>query len=185
MARTGELVNFTQTISVRCKDPDALVQLLANWDREQADTDIMGYTGTHVLADRENPGHYLIIAQFAAVDPDVTAAEESPRGHRGRACVPPLRRDLPDGLSTRDLPGTAAESKITGGTGVFKGATGSGTPALVPNERRSRPARPRALSRTDPVKTSSSDPGSASRPRQPLPSRGVPGQWHLFSIHIA
>jgi hypothetical protein len=74
-------VNFTQTISVRSQDPDALVQLLANWDREQADTDIMGYTGTHVLADRENPGHYLIIAQFAAVDPDVTAAEEAARNN--------------------------------------------------------------------------------------------------------
>jgi hypothetical protein len=74
-------VNFTQTISVRSKDPDALVQLLANWDREQADTDIMGYMGTHVLADRENPGHYIIIAEFAAVDPDVTAAEEAARNN--------------------------------------------------------------------------------------------------------
>jgi hypothetical protein len=35
--------------------------------------------GTHVLADRENPGHYLIIAEFAVVDPDVSAAEEAVR----------------------------------------------------------------------------------------------------------
>jgi len=74
-------VNFTQTIPVRSQDPDALVQLLANWDREQADTDIMGYMGIHVLADRENAGHYLIIAEFAAVDPHVTAAEEAARNN--------------------------------------------------------------------------------------------------------
>jgi hypothetical protein len=74
-------VNFTQTISVRSDDPDGLVQLLVNWDREQADTDIMGYLGTHVLADRDNQGHYLIIAEFAVVEPDVSAAEEAARNN--------------------------------------------------------------------------------------------------------
>jgi hypothetical protein len=74
-------VNFTQTISVRSDDPDGLVQLLVNWDREQADTDIMGYVGTHVLADRDNQGHYLIIAEFAVVEPDVSAAEEAARNN--------------------------------------------------------------------------------------------------------
>ncbi len=74
-------MNFTQTISVRSDDPDGLVQLLVNWDREQADTDIMGYLGTHVLADRDNQGHYLIIAEFAVVEPDVSAAEEAARNN--------------------------------------------------------------------------------------------------------
>jgi hypothetical protein len=74
-------MNFTQTISVRSDDPDALVQLLVDWDREQADADIMGYLGSHVLADRENPGHYLIIAEFAVVDLDVSAAEEAARNN--------------------------------------------------------------------------------------------------------
>ncbi len=74
-------MNFTQTISVRSDDPDGLVQLLVNWDREQADTDIMGYVGTHVLADRDNQGHYLIIAEFAVVEPDVSAAEEAARNN--------------------------------------------------------------------------------------------------------
>jgi hypothetical protein len=41
----------------------------------------MGYMGTHVLADRENPGQYLIIAEFAVVDPDVPAAEEAARNN--------------------------------------------------------------------------------------------------------
>jgi len=74
-------VNFTQIISVRSDHPDAIVQLLADWDRNQAETDVMGYIGTHVLADRENPGHFLIIAEFAAVDPDVSAAEEAARNN--------------------------------------------------------------------------------------------------------
>lgn len=74
-------MNFTQIISVRSDHPDALVQLLADWDRHQAETDVMGYMGTHVLADRENPGQYLIIAEFAVVDPDVPAAEEAARNN--------------------------------------------------------------------------------------------------------
>jgi hypothetical protein len=74
-------MNFTQTISVRSDDPDALVQMLADWDRKQADMDIMGYLGSHVLSDRESPGHYLIIAEFAAVDLDVSAAEEAARNN--------------------------------------------------------------------------------------------------------
>ena len=74
-------MNFTQIISVRSDHPDAIVQLLADWDRNQAETDVMGYIGTHVLADRENPGQFLIIAEFAAVDPDVSAAEEAARNN--------------------------------------------------------------------------------------------------------
>jgi hypothetical protein len=74
-------MNFTQTIAVRSDDPDAIVQLIADWDREQADTDIMGYLGSHVLADREDPGQYLIIAEFAAVELDVSAAEEAARNN--------------------------------------------------------------------------------------------------------
>jgi Antibiotic biosynthesis monooxygenase len=74
-------VNFTQMISVRSDHPDALVRLLADWDRNQAETDVMGYIGTHVLADREDPGRYLIIAEFAVVDPDVPAAEEAARNN--------------------------------------------------------------------------------------------------------
>jgi hypothetical protein len=74
-------VNFTQIMSVRSDDPDAIVRLLADWDRDQAETDVMGYIGTHMLADRENPGQYLIIAEFAVVDPDVSAEEEALRNN--------------------------------------------------------------------------------------------------------
>ena len=71
--------NFTQTISVRCKDREKLVELLAQWDLDQAQADIMGYMGSRVLADRENLGHYIIIADFGVIDPDASAADEAIR----------------------------------------------------------------------------------------------------------
>lgn len=74
-------MNFTQTISIRCSRPEVLVELLADWDREQATADVMGYIGTHLLADRESAGHYLIVAEFAPVDPTVTAAEGALRNN--------------------------------------------------------------------------------------------------------
>jgi hypothetical protein len=74
-------VNFTQTISVRCDDPEALIALVETWDEMQAGTDIMGYMGQHLLADREDPGHYLLIAEFGVVDPDVPAADEAQRNN--------------------------------------------------------------------------------------------------------
>ncbi|HKA93323.1 MAG TPA: hypothetical protein VKE97_05935 [Acidimicrobiia bacterium] len=74
-------MNFTQIISVRSDDPDTIVQMAADWDRAQAETDVMGYIGAHVLADRDDPGHYLIIAEFAAVEPGVSAAEEAVRNN--------------------------------------------------------------------------------------------------------
>ena len=74
-------MNFTQTIEVQCDDPQALVELLADWDANHADSDIMGYMGTHLLADREHPGRYLIVAEFGVVDPDVAAAEEAQRNN--------------------------------------------------------------------------------------------------------
>jgi hypothetical protein len=74
--------NFSQMISVQCDDPTPIVELLKQWDIDQASTDIMGYMGIRVLADRENAGHYLIIADFGVVDPDVSAAEEANRNNQ-------------------------------------------------------------------------------------------------------
>jgi hypothetical protein len=73
--------NFTQTISVRCDDPSKIVELLEQWDLDQASTDIMGYMGIRVLADRDHPGEYLIVADFGVVDPDVSAADEADRNN--------------------------------------------------------------------------------------------------------
>jgi hypothetical protein len=74
-------LNFTQIISFRCTDPEAIVTLAAGWDRMQAEADIMGYMGSHVLADRDNPGQYLLVAEFGVVDPDVSAVEEAMRNN--------------------------------------------------------------------------------------------------------
>ena len=74
-------VNFTQTIAVRCDDPQVLVELSEAWDRNQAEADVTGYMGSHVLADRDRPGHYVIVAEFGVVDPDVSAAEEAMRNN--------------------------------------------------------------------------------------------------------
>jgi hypothetical protein len=68
---------FVQTITIRSDNPDRIVALAQAWDDLQSSTDVMGYVGTQVLADRDEPGRYLIVANFAQVDPDVTAWEEA------------------------------------------------------------------------------------------------------------
>jgi hypothetical protein len=73
--------NFSQVISMRSDDPAAIVALLAEWDLNQATSDIMGYMGTRLLADREHLGQYLVIADFGVVDPNVSAAEEAARNN--------------------------------------------------------------------------------------------------------
>ena len=74
-------MNFVQTIHIRTKTPEAVAELIRKWDEDQAQADIMGYMGTRLLADRENPDEYLIIADFAMVDPSVSAAEEGLRNN--------------------------------------------------------------------------------------------------------
>jgi hypothetical protein len=73
--------NFSQTITVRCDDPATLIEMLTEWDLNQASSDIMGYMGTRLLADRENPGQYVFIADFGVIDPDVPAADEALRNN--------------------------------------------------------------------------------------------------------
>lgn len=68
---------FTQGIRVKCGDGVALAELLADWDRSQAANDVMGFIGSRVLADRDRPGEYLILADFAEVDGGRSAADEA------------------------------------------------------------------------------------------------------------
>jgi len=75
-------MRFTQGIRVRCDDPDALQQLMAEWDAAQATTDVMGYIGTRLLADRDDPGCFLILAEFAEVDGDLSPADEAERNNQ-------------------------------------------------------------------------------------------------------
>jgi hypothetical protein len=78
-------MRFSQAISVRCADPGPLVELLAEWDAGQATTDLMGYIGTRLLADRDDPGAYVILAEFAEVDGDLTPAQEAERNNQREA----------------------------------------------------------------------------------------------------
>ncbi len=73
--------NFVQIISLRSEHLDEIVELLAQWDRNQADGEIMGYAGLRVLADRDEPGRIFIVADFASVEPGVSAVEEAERNN--------------------------------------------------------------------------------------------------------
>ncbi len=75
-------MKFAQAINIQSDDPDALVELLADWDQGQAAAEIMGYIGTRLLADRDHPGHYVILAEFAQVDDDVSSAQEAVLNNR-------------------------------------------------------------------------------------------------------
>jgi len=68
---------FCQTITFHSDQPDVLVALAHEWDALQAGQDIMGYIGVRILADRDNPGRYVMIADFGVIDPDMTAAQEA------------------------------------------------------------------------------------------------------------
>ena len=74
-------MRFSQEMRVQCDDPVALAELLAEWDRGQASAEIMGYIGTRLLADRDHQGHYIILAEFAEVDGDVSAADEAAKNN--------------------------------------------------------------------------------------------------------
>ncbi len=73
--------NFSQTIAVHCQDPAPIIEMLVQWDLNQATSDIMGYMGTRLLADRDEPGRYIIVADFGVIDPEVSAAEEAARNN--------------------------------------------------------------------------------------------------------
>ena len=73
--------NFVQTISFRSDQLDRLLELGAQWDRQQASGDIMGYVGMRVLADRDDPGRYILVAEFGMVDPEVSAFEEAQKNN--------------------------------------------------------------------------------------------------------
>jgi hypothetical protein len=73
--------NFVQIITLRSDHLAEMLDLAAEWDRNQAAGEIMGYAGLRVLADRDDPGRLLILAEFAAVEPGVAAAEEAERNN--------------------------------------------------------------------------------------------------------
>ena len=68
---------FCQVIRCRCANPDALKDLLKQYDGNQASMEVMGFIGARLLCDRERPGNYLVMAEFAEVDGQRSAAEEA------------------------------------------------------------------------------------------------------------
>jgi hypothetical protein len=68
---------FTQTISFRSDHPEALVAIAREWDALQASQEVMGFMEVRLLADRDDPGRYLLVNDFGVVDPDVSAAQEA------------------------------------------------------------------------------------------------------------
>ena len=69
--------NFTQTITFRSDHPETLIALAREWDELQASEEVMGFMGVRILADREDPGRYVMIADFGVVDPGLSAAQEA------------------------------------------------------------------------------------------------------------
>lgn len=58
-------MKFTQTISFAAADADALKVLLDDWHAAEAGS-APGYLGSRLLADREHPGRYLMVVDFAS-----------------------------------------------------------------------------------------------------------------------
>ncbi len=68
---------FTQTITFRCDQPEDLVAAAREWDALQAHQDVMGYMEVRILADRDDPGRYLMVSDFGVVHPELSAAQEA------------------------------------------------------------------------------------------------------------
>ena len=75
-------MRFTQGIRVKCADGKALVKLLLDYDKNQSSLDVMGFIGTRLLENRDQPGEFLILAEFAEVDGDLSAEEEAERNNQ-------------------------------------------------------------------------------------------------------
>ncbi len=76
------MMRFNQGIPVHCSDADALAQLLAEWDAGQASTEVMGHIGTRLLADRDQPGSLLILAESAEADGVLSPDAEAERNNQ-------------------------------------------------------------------------------------------------------
>jgi hypothetical protein len=68
---------FTQTITFRTDHPDQIVEIAREWDALQAAQEIMGFMEVRLLADRDDPGRYVLVNDFGVVDPTVSAAQEA------------------------------------------------------------------------------------------------------------
>ena len=68
---------FSQSITFRSNDPEALISFAREWDIMQTTKDVTGFMESRLLADRDDPGRYVMIVDFGVVDPEVSAAQEA------------------------------------------------------------------------------------------------------------
>ena len=60
-------MRFVQTIAVNAADPEALAALMTEWHEAEHGT-APGYQGSRLLADRDHPGRYLMVIDFASAE---------------------------------------------------------------------------------------------------------------------
>ena len=68
---------FTQTVTFRSDQPEMLIAYARQWDALQANQEVMGFMETRILADRDDPGRFVMMIDFGAVDPNLSAAQEA------------------------------------------------------------------------------------------------------------
>lgn len=68
---------FTQTIAFRSDQPEAVIALAREQDILAASQEITAFMESRILADRDDPGRYVMIIDFGVIDPGVTAAQEA------------------------------------------------------------------------------------------------------------
>lgn len=68
---------FTQTITFRSDQPEALVALAREQDIRAATQDVTAFMESRILADRDDPGRYVMIIDFGVVDPELSPAQEA------------------------------------------------------------------------------------------------------------
>lgn len=59
-------MTFIQTISFKADDEQGLLSLFTEWD--QATPGASGFEGAKLLKDRDNPGSYMVVAQFSSYE---------------------------------------------------------------------------------------------------------------------
>lgn len=68
---------FTQTLTFRSDQPQTMIALAREWDALQASQEVTGFMESRILADRDDPGRFVMIVDFGVVDPDISAAQEA------------------------------------------------------------------------------------------------------------
>lgn len=60
-------MGFTQMMAVRAADGAALAALMSEWHAAEAGV-APGYQGSRLLADRDDPGRYMVVVYFSSFE---------------------------------------------------------------------------------------------------------------------